>query len=374
MVYLDNAATTKPCDEAVLAAENMMKITWHNPSSLYKQGMFAQDVIDASRESVAALLGCKGKNVIFTSGGTESNNLAVHSALIKGRHVGKKIVASAYEHSSIYENLLRLKSEGYEVEFIYPESDGSILPEKVAKAVDENTALVCIMLSNNEIGALNDLKTITKLVKEKNRRTLVHSDAVALFGKMPINAVSLGVDTMSVSAHKVHALKGCGALYVKDGVSISPLIFGGEQERRIRPGTENAVGIAAFGAACDKAKREMSVKFALAKECQKRIFEYENNLDFVTVNAKNELPFVTSVCVKGIRSETLLHFLESEGVLVSSGSACSHGKKSHVLVALGLESDVIDSTIRVSVAGNDVSDIDALFEAIIKAHNRLIKR
>jgi cysteine desulfurase len=191
---------------------------------------------------------------------------------------------------------------------------------------------------------------------------------------MPINAVSLGVDTMSVSAHKVHALKGCGALYVKDGVSISPLIFGGEQEKRIRPGTENAVGIAAFGAACKTAKREMSVKFALAKECQKRIFEYENNLDFVTVNAKNELPFVTSVCVKGIRSETLLHFLESEGVLVSSGSACSHGKKSHVLVALGLESDVIDSTIRVSVAGNDVSDIDALFEAIIKAHNRLIKR
>ena len=374
MIYLDNAATTKPCAEAVSAAVSMMEKTWHNPSSLYKEGMFAADVIDAARESVAKLLSCREKNVFFTSGGTEANNLAVHSALLNTRHVGKKIIASAYEHSSIYENLLHLEKSGYRVVFIAPEKDGTISPDKVANEVDESTALVCVMLSNNEVGAVNDLERIVKLTKGKNPKTLVHTDAVALFGKMQINAERLNVDSLSFSAHKIHALKGCGGVYFKNPNTVKPLIVGGEQENRLRPGTENAPAIAALGAACEIARKNLKENYSLALECKKRLTELVSEREFVRINAENDFPFVTSISVDGIRSETLLHFLEKNGVLVSSGSACARGKKSHVLTSLSLDNAVIDSTIRVSLSHNTVGDIDALFDLISKAHETLVKR
>ncbi len=371
MIYLDNAATTKPSGEVIEKANILMRESWANPSSLYSLGMYAEDEIEGAREALGKLIGANPRNLVFTSGGTEANNTAIFSALKSTKHVGKKIVASAYEHSSIFETLKGL--EGYSVDFINPESDGTISAAALEKALSPDTALVCVMLTNNEIGAVNDLKKLVEVTRKVAPRALFHADCVAALGKTPINASVFGVDTLSVSAHKIHGLKGCGALYFKN--NLKPLLVGGEQEKKLRPGTQNAVGIAAFGKACEIAKRDFNKNLENAKACKARILEWVEKLDFVKINAQNTFPYVTNICVDGIRSETMLHFLESRDIYISSGSACSKGAKSHVLKSLGLSDNDIDSALRVSLCGeNKPSDIDVLFEQIKEAWQKLAKR
>ncbi len=371
MIYLDNAATTKPSGEVIEKANEMMKTLWANPSSLYSLGMYAEDEVEKARASVAKLIGAKESNIVFTSGGTESNNLAIFSALKSTRHVGKRIVVSAYEHSSVLDAVKNL--EGYTLVTVSPESDGTISPDKLKQALTPDTALVCIMLTNNEVGAVNDIKKLVEVTKEKAPKAHFHTDCVAALGKTPINAVAFGVDTLSVSAHKIHALKGTGALYFKN--NIKPLIVGGEQERKLRGGTQNAVGIVCFGKACEIAKRDFSKNLNTAEKLKARVLMWAEKLDFVKINAENHFPYVTNISVKGIRSETLLHFLENKEIYISSGSACSKGAKSHVLKSLGINDADIDSAIRISTDGeNTESDIDRLFEEITNAFEKLQKR
>ena len=373
MIYLDNAATTRPCDEVIKKANEMMSNTWANPSSLYSLGMYAEDEIESSREKVAQLIGAKPKNVVFTSGGTESNNLAIFSALKSTRHVGKRIVASAYEHSSVIEPLKNLEKEGYEVEFVCPQSDGTISLKTLENALTPDTALVCIMLTNNEVGAVNDIKSMASLTKKVSPKAHFHCDCVAALGKIKFSAELLGVDSLSVSSHKINGLKGTGAVYFKN--NLKPLIVGGEQERKLRGGTQNAVGIAAFGVACEIAQRDFHKHLTHAKELKEHILKWVDSLDFVKINSKNDFEYITNVSVSKIKSETMLHFLESREIYISSGSACSKGQKSHVLKSLNLSDDDIDSALRISIShDNTKSDIDRLFEEIKNAHKKLIKR
>ncbi len=372
MIYFDNAATTKPCKEAIEASVQMMETAWGNPSSLHTLGLSAQLKVDSAREIVADSLGAKPKNIIFTSGGTEANNLAVNSAVQTKRRRGNRIVASAYEHSSIHHKLESLQKEGFEVVLVPAEKNGVVYPKKIAEQVDEKTILVTVMMTNNEVGGVNDIQRIVKLTKQKNPNTLVHTDCVAAYGKVKFDAVKLGVDTLSVSAHKIHGLKGTGALYVKDGTRVVGYTVGGEQEKTVRPGTENTAGIVAFSAAVEKIFPQINENFETTQKLKTHLAEKIADTDFIKINCENDFPYTTNISVEGLRSETLLHYLESKEIYVSSGSACSKGARTHVLESMGFDRKTQDSAIRISFsADNTAEEIDALITEIINAKNTL---
>lgn len=372
MIYFDNAATTKPCKEAIEASVQMMETAWGNPSSLHTLGLSAQLKVDSAREIVADSLGAKPKNIIFTSGGTEANNLAVNSAVQTKRRRGNRIVASAYEHSSVHHKLESLQKEGFEVVLVPAEKNGVVDPKKIAEQVDEKTILVTVMMTNNEVGGVNDIQRIVKLTKQKNPNTLVHTDCVAAYGKVKFDAVKLGVDTLSVSAHKIHGLKGTGALYVKDGTRVVGYTVGGEQEKAVRPGTENTAGIVAFSAAVEKISPQINENFETTQKLKTHLAEKIADTDFIKINCENDFPYTTNISVEGLRSETLLHYLESKEIYVSSGSACSKGARTHVLESMGFDRKTQDSAIRISFsADNTAEEIDALITEIINAKNTL---
>lgn len=372
--YLDNSATTAVSRAAADKAYQVMTQLYGNPSSLHSKGMDAEHELTQARAAVAARLHASTAEITFTSGGTEANNLVLFGAAYAQARVRRKIVISAVEHSSVLEAARRLEDEGFAVGRIAPRADGRIHPDDVAAAVDKNTALVSVMLVNNETGAVMPVADIFEAVREKNPQTLCHTDAVQAFGKLDIKARSLGADCITVSGHKVHAPKGVGALWVKKGVRLIARQYGGEQERRLRPGTENLPGIAALGVACgefDIAANGAAVT-ALNRYARERLTAIEG----VTVNSPEAaLPYVLSITAGRVRSETMLHFLAERGVYVSSGSACAKGKPSHVLQALGLSREQADSTLRVSFCKyNTVEDIDALCEGIAAGLRTLAHR
>ena len=362
--YLDNSATTAVSAAAADKAYQIMTTVYGNPSSLHSKGMEAEHELTAARKAVASQLKVSADEVFFTSGGTEANNTALFGAAYATARTRRKIIISSVEHSSVLETAKRLEDEGFTVERITPQSDGTIHPEDVAAAVDGSTALVSVMLVNNETGAVMPVGDIFAAVKAANPQTLCHTDAVQAFGKLPVRARALGADIISVSGHKVHAPKGVGALYVKKGVRLVPRQYGGEQEKRFRPGTENLPAIAAFGVACGEFDIEGN------RERVQRLNAYAREqllqIDGVALNSPaNALPYVLNFSAGRVRSETMLHFLEERDVFVSSGSACAKGKPSHVLSALGLSRDRADSALRVSFSKyNTAADIDALCEGI----------
>lgn len=362
--YLDNSATTAVSAAAADKAYQIMTTVYGNPSSLHSKGMEAEHELTAARKAVASQLKVSADEVFFTSGGTEANNTALFGAAYATARTRRKIIISSVEHSSVLEAAKRLEDEGFTVERITPQSDGTVHPEDVAAAVDGSTALVSVMLVNNETGAVMPVGDIFAAVKAANPQTLCHTDAVQAFGKLPVRARALGADIISVSGHKVHAPKGVGAIYVKKGVRLVPRQYGGEQEKRFRPGTENLPAIAAFGVACGEFDIEGN------RERVQRLNAYAREqllqIDGVALNSPaNALPYVLNFSAGRVRSETMLHFLEERDVFVSSGSACAKGKPSHVLSALGLSRDRADSALRVSFSKyNTAADIDALCEGI----------
>lgn len=362
--YLDNSATTAVSKAAADAAYRIMTEVYGNPSSLHSMGFQAKKELEAARKAVAAALRAGEDEVFFTSGGTEANNLALFGAAKAFARERRKIIVSAVEHSSIIEAAKKLEKEGFAVEYVLPAEDGTVHPEDVAALVDENTSVVSVMLVNNETGAVMPVAEIFEAVKQKNRKTLCHTDAVQAFGKLPVRARTLGADMISVSGHKVHAPKGVGALYIKKGVRLVPVQYGGEQEKRVRPGTENLPAIAAFGAACG----EFDIEGNLARVSELRAHALKRlaEIDGIVINSpEGALPYVLNFSAGRVRSETMLHFLEKRGVFVSSGSACAAGKPSHVLSALGLSRQRADSAIRVSFSKhNTPEDIDALCEGV----------
>ena len=362
--YLDNSATTAVSPSAAEKAFKVMTEIYGNPSSLHTKGIEAEKELEQARKALAERLGAQHEEIFFTSGGTEANNLAVFGAAEAKKRSGKRIVVSSAEHSSVLEAAKHLEQNGWDVVYITPCADGTISPDDVAEQVDKNTTLVSVMYVNNETGAINPVDEIFELARLKNPDIICHTDAVQAFGKLEIKAKKLGADLISVSGHKVFAPKGVGAIYIKRGVRLVPRQFGGEQEKKVRPGTEPLPLIAAFGEAC--AEFDIKENYRLVSELKNYAVQRLSEIDGVLFNSpENALPYVLNITAGRVRSETMLHFLEEREVYVSSGSACAKGKPSHVLSAMGIDKKRADSALRISFSKhNTKEDIDALCEGI----------
>lgn len=360
-VYLDNSATTKPCAGAVERMTRALRENWGNPSSLHTLGMNASVAVEDARAAVSKLIHCREDEIFFTSGGTESNNTAIIGAAKAREKRGKRIVTTSIEHPSVLETVKRLESEGFETVYLKPDRSGCISDSDIYSAVTPDTVLVSIMLVNNETGAIQPVKTAADAIKRANSPALLHCDAVQAFGKMPINVTSLGVDMLTASGHKIHAPKGIGFLYLKKGVGIKPLITGGGQERGLRSGTEAVPLICGLHGAVEELP---NIADSLEKQQKLRDYAAEalEKTGLVTVNsAQDSLPYVLNISVLGYRSEVLLHFLESRGIYVSSGSACAKGEGSFVLKEMGFDAKTVDSALRISFSRyNTFEDVDRL--------------
>lgn len=372
--YLDNSATTRVSQLAAKKALQIMTECYGNPSSLHTKGMQAEQELIKARKIIADSIKAKENEIYFTSGGTEANNTAIFGTAKAKIRQGKKIVTTAIEHSSVLEACEALQKQGYEVVYLTPNENGIVTAQALENAVDSDTILVSVMAVNNETGAVMPIEHISKIIKNKKSNALFHTDMVQAYGKIHIRASKIGADLISLSAHKVHAPKGVGALYVKSGVRISPLHFGGEQERKLRPGTEALPLIGAFGSAVSEFDIDKNMQYV--KELNDYAKEKLLSLDGVYLNSpENALPYVLNLSVLGIRSETMLHHLEASDIFVSSGSACAKGKKSHVLKALGLSEKRADSAIRISFSKlNTKEDIDALCEAVKIGTKTLVRK
>ena len=370
--YLDNSATTMPCKEAVDALVSSATVNWANPSSLYRLGIDAEQDISLCCESVAKKLSCRADEILFTSGGTEANNIAIKGAVLSRMKRGNRIVTTAFEHPSVFETVKSFEEKGFEVIYLKPDSNGKIRDEDIRAAINPNTILVSMMLVNNEIGSIQPIRTAADAIKGVNAPALLHTDAVQGFGKLPVKPSALGVDLLTASGHKIHSVKGIGFLYIKKGVHIAPSVFGGGQQKGIRPGTEPTPAIASLAAAVQalpSAETEL-VKISELNTYARTLLSSECA---VAVNSPSDaLPYILNISVEGFKSETLLHFLENENVFVSSGSACAKGALSPTLTAIGLSKSRIDSALRISFSRyNTKSDIDRLVLVLKSAQNKL---
>lgn len=373
MVYLDNSATTPLCAEARKAITDMMENNFGNPSSGHGVGLRAQEALEGARNTIARKLGAQAQEIYFTSGGTEANNLALfgtaEAALkFRGR---KKIVTSLTEHASVYESAKELEKRGYDVVFLKPDRYGNISAEQIYDAVDEETILVSLMLVNNELGAKLPTQSVKGIIKAKNSPALFHCDCVQAFCKEKFTTKSLGADLVSVTAHKIFGPKGCGALYVKNGVRIRARLFGGEQEKKLRPGTQATLLAAGFAAAAenfDTADSALKVR-----ELNAYAREELGKLNGIVFNSdENASDYIVNFSLPSYRSETLLNFLSERQIYVSAGSACAKGNLSHVLKAVTSDTAVRDSALRVSFSPlNEKRDIDKLCAALGQALNNL---
>ena len=344
MIYLDNAATTKPCSAAISAAHEALEC-FGNPSSLHRLGMDAEKIISKARETVAHKLFAEPKNIYFTSGGIESNNTAIIGYAAANGKRGRHLVTTKIEHPSVLESFRYLERLGFEVTYIGANADGTVSIEEFENALRADTVLVSVMAVNNETGVIQPVDRLKALMKEKSPLAVLHSDCVQAFCKIPLMPKKYGIDMLSVSAHKLHALKGTGALYIADGVRILPILNGGGQEKGLRSGTENTVGIAAFsGAICGFS----GIGQEKRTELSRKILE---NIPYAVVNGKGENSgYILNISFTGVKSEVLLHSLEARGIFVSTGSACSSHKPqpSHVLTAMGVKREDIEGAIRFS--------------------------
>ena len=349
-IYLDNSATTRVCPEAAEAAMNAMLTDYGNPSSTHAKGRAALKLVMNARKQLAKALGCEAFELAFTSCGSESDNWALWSGADAVSRRGGHVISSTVEHDAVRKALDGLERRGYEVTRLTPGGSGAVTPEQVAGAVRPDTILCSLMLVNNETGAVTDIKAVSKIVKAANPKALVHTDAVQGFLKVPFSAKTLGADLISVSGHKIHAPKGIGALYIRSGLRLRPLIVGGAQEDGRRAGTENVPYICAFGEAA-------RIGFARAAEYQEHMRSLrEHAID--RLRAENPglvvigggAPHILSVSLPGYKSEVLMNFLEAREIYVSRSSACKRGARSHVLEAMGLAPEVIDGAIRVGLS------------------------
>ena len=363
--YLDNSATTQVLPAVAQKAVELMVKEFGNPASLHTRGFQARKLLEEARAQVAGALGAQPEEITFTSGGTESNNLVLFGAAQARRRLGNKIVTTAAEHDSVLNPCRALEQQGFQVVYLKPDSTGRLSEEALAQAIDEKTILVSVMLVNNETGAVFPVEAAGKAIRRKKAPALLHTDAVQGFGKLPFTVKRLGVDLLTLSGHKIHAPKGIGALYVKKGVRVLPRTLGGGQERGLRSGTESVPLICALG--------EAVKQLPPARETLERVGELNSllrqhlaQLPQVTIHSPEEgLPYVLNFSAGRVRGETMLHFLAERGVYVSSGSACGRAKPSHVLEAMGLPKEQVESALRVSFSRFSTrEDVEALAEGL----------
>lgn len=372
IAYLDNSSTTKPSKKAVQYITRALESSWGNPSSLHRIGMEAEIALNDARECIAHTVNARADEIFFTGSGTEANNTALLSVL-KAKSRGGRIITTAIEHPSVLETAKRLEAYGFEVVFLKPDNKGIVPLSELENALTADTLLVSMMLVNNETGAVQPVEKAAALTKRIAPLALFHCDAVQGYGKLSVNVKRLGVDLLSASGHKIHGPKGIGFLYCKKGVHISPLITGGGQERGMRSGTESTPLIMGLmGAAEELPKPETQLKI------QQELFNYTRDrlikIGAVINSPEGCLPYILNISLVGYRSETLLHFLESRNVFVSSGSACAKGHGSYVLNEMGLEPKRVDSALRISFSRyNTKEDADMLVSALEEAKNQLRK-
>lgn len=373
--YLDNSATTRVCEAAAQAAYWLMTEVYGNPSSLHTLGFRAEQEMTAARRQVATLMGCEEGEVTFTSGGTESNNLAIFGAVAAHPHDGRHIVTTAVEHASVAACIDALERDGYTVTRLAPDSDGGISVESIVTACRPDTVLVAVMLVNNEIGSRFPIELAVPAIRRASPKAHIHCDAVQAAGKLPLRASRWGLDSMAVSAHKIHGPKGVGALYLRRGARLLPRQLGGKQEGGLRCGTEAAPLIAAFGAAIGELPpipRQMAHYDALRQHLLSRLGDNPAVRFHLPADG---VSYIIHLSVPGYKSETLLHFLAQKEIYVSSGSACSKGAKSPVLTAMGLPADEVDSALRVSLCrDNTVADMDRFADGLLEAVEKLARK
>lgn len=372
-IYLDNAATTKPCGEAVSAAVDAMTENYGNPSSLHRAGLDAQLAVDRARKAIAASIGADSSEIYFTSGATESNNLALRGISAAYGRKRRKIVISSVEHASVDETASALEKNGFEIVRISPRDDGRFYADDFISACDENTCLVSMMLVNNETGYIMPVRETFMAVKRSYPEIITHCDCVQGYMKLPIKAASLGADLISLSAHKIHGVKGVGAIYIKKGVRVIPIVTGGKQEKGIRSGTESVPLIAAFGAAVDKFRPTIAERYERVSQLKAHLLEKIGGIENVTVNSPSDgSPYVINISAVGKRSEIMLHFLESKGIYVSSGSACSKGQQSGVLGEFGISGKRADGAVRISITAQTTEgELDEFAEALAEGMTKI---
>ena len=356
MIYLDNSATTKPCPEAVAAMKDALENTWANPSTLYGFGMEAAHRLKAAREQVAHAMGAEPERVFFTSGGTEADNWAVFSSLERMGKRGRHIVTTAVEHDAILRPMKKLAGQGYDITYLQPDPLGRVTVEDLRQALRPDTVFVSIMMVNNESGAVMPIFQMAKLTHRVCPDAIFHTDAVQGFLKVPFQAKTLGADLISVSSHKVHGPKGVGALYIRPRLPLPPLLLGGGQERQYRSGTEGNPGIFGFGAACQAVGATFKEDTARERQLLELAMERLGQVEGGRINGAHEAPHILSLSIPGVPSQHTLNLLQDAGICVSAGSACAKGHRSHVLVAMGLPEEVIDSSFRVSLCRDTTED------------------
>ncbi len=371
-VYLDNSATTKPCEKAVKKALEMMTDNFGNPSSLHLCGYNAKKELDSARRTVSTFLGCQENEIFFTSSGTVANNTAIFGSVRAKHREGKKVITTTLEHPSVLKCFESLEEQGYDVIYLNADSNGKINLDELSNVIDETTILVSVMAVNNEVGSIQDISKIKGIIREKKSKAYFHCDAVQAFGKMQIKPKKFGIDLMSVSAHKIHGIKGAGALFVNNGVRVLPHIVGGGQENGMVSGTESTPMICAFAeAVSDIGNVDKNLQNVMS--VRSYFIDKIKGIDRVYVNSPEDaLPYIINISADGVPSQVMLNSLSSMGIYVSAGSACSKGHRSNVLSAMGISSQRIDSAIRISLSKfTTENDMDLLYNGIKDTINRV---
>jgi len=359
--YLDNSATTQCSKRATELMVKLLTEDFGNPSSMHMKGVEAEKYIKEAKEKIAKTLKIEEKEIVFTSGGTESNNMALIGAALANKRAGNHIITTSIEHASVSATAAYLEELGFKVTYLKVDADGIISLEELQEAVTDETILVSLMMVNNEMGAVEPIEEAVKVIKAKNPKTLVHVDAIQAYGKYRIYPKKIGVDMLSVSGHKIHGPKGVGFLFIRDKVKVKPLILGGGHQKGMRSGTENVPGVAALAEAAVEIYEDFDAKIDHLYALKARFIEGLQGIDGVSVNGKtgrDSAPQIVSVSIEGVRSEVMLHTLEDRGIYVSAGSACSSNKPavSATLTAIGLKKNLLDSTVRFSFCVNTTEE------------------
>ena len=371
MIYLDNSATTKPCQEAVDAMLYALTENWGNPSSLYSFGIESAHSLRNARSKVAAAMGAEPDRIYFTSGGTEADNWAILGTAKRFGKRNKHIITTAIEHHAVLNTMKDLEAQGFEVTYLQPDCNGRIGLDALKTALRKDTVLVSIMMVNNEVGSVMPIQQMAKLTHKVCPEAVFHTDAVQGFMKIPFTAKTLGADLITVSSHKIHGPKGAGALYISPRLrSFPPLLLGGGQESGLRSGTEATPAIFAFAAACaacfPSLREDIQKEAHLLQLCVDKL----HSMDGVTINGAHEAPHILSISIPGVPTQNSINILQDDGICVSAGSACAKGHRSHTLTAMGLKPEIMDSSFRISLCRDTTeSEINAFVDGIQKILN-----
>ena len=371
--YFDNSATTQPTEAVASAVLEMLTKNFGNPSSLHSVGDAASAKLDESRSVIAKSLSCDQGEIYFTSGGTESNNIAIMGTALALKRRGNRVVTSCVEHPSVLKCFERLEEEGFEVIKLPVDECGVVKEEDLKSSITKDTILVSLMLVNNEVGSVQPIKAAASAIKAANAPAYLHVDAVQAFGKLALKPSSLGVDLLSISSHKVHGPKGVGALFVKKGTRLGTYTLGGGQESGIRSGTQNMPGIVGFATAV-KELGNIAESREKVERLRTLLLEELKPLENLVINSKGDFPYILNISLLGVPSEVLRNYLSEKGVFVSTGSACSKGHRSYVLLSMGLDVGTIDSAIRISFSRfNTEEETKYLAQCLLEANEKLRK-